>query len=289
MKKYVIAKTRKDLKNNLKFLKKKYYKKRKKERSSWSLRKKIVYLLNRMKEDFLSLRLSETYLICDVGLYKLFVSEIELYYANNDFDIEVLYYIKNYKKKMYDRKFNVILPLIISILASVIWARFINTFLNSFIETFVSIGKNSWKIFEELLLQKIEFEETIPTVVLMLEAWFLIFLILVPLIWISRKVINVLAAFCLGINSEEDMAYRYEMDYVEKLLENESELIKCIKEQAENLVVPISIIVSNVMTKEEVDYIDFYNKEVQRNVSEGLLTNPNIKKFLRESMKEVYC
>ena len=88
-----------------------------------------------------------------MGLYKLFISEIELYYSNNDFGIEELYYIKNYRKKMYERKFNVILPLLISIVASVILTGFINKFFDSFIiKTFFPICKNSWKIFELFLL-----------------------------------------------------------------------------------------------------------------------------------------
>ena len=283
MKKYVIAKSRKDLKNNLKFIKSQYYDRAKKERSSWDFHKKKEYYFNRLKENFSSLKLSETYLFCDMGLYKLFISEIELYYSNNDFGIEELYYIKNYRKKMYERKFNVILPLLISIVASVILTGFINKFFDSFIiKTFIPICKNSWKIFELLWLQKIGFEESKPSLILMLECWALIFLIIAPLIWVSIKVVNVLAAFCFGLNSTEDMAYRYEMDYVENLLGNENELKNYIEKQAENLVVPINIIVSNVMTKEKVDYIDFYNKEVQRKVKDGLLTNPNIKKLSEE-------
>lgn len=279
MKKYVIARNRKELEKNLKYIEKEYYKE--KSEGKKDSRKQNVFksFWNRVKIAFISLRLSETYLIGEMKLYKKYIREIELYYAINDFDTDELYYIKNHKEKMCERKYSIILPLVLSIVASFGYTMLINKIVNN--DNLKTLAKATKTLYWGLHNYNIDiFLKNFDVIGLLGSLYILIFVLFIMIAWIIIKAVNIFAAFCSGINYTKEMAYRYENDYIEVIIEKGNKLKKEIIKYAEELIYPISVMIENEMIKRDSYELNFY--DINKTIIEWLETNPDLKEFSQQ-------
>lgn len=220
-KKYVIAQNKKQRDNNFKYIVQKDNLEQKEKNEVNTIRDCLISVASFFRYDSIDLSFEQR--IC-----RLYMDEIELFYINNYFDRRYLQIKRAHLIKIHEMRYGIRIPIILSILATVIYTVFFEKYGEKLLKNVViPLGIILQKFCEllESLLEGDNLKNSIIEVIgITFEIAMLIlllgFLILLTAFTIS-KVIDLFVIIFGGIDFCKKVAEKYEIEYIEKLVEQD--------------------------------------------------------------------
>lgn len=209
---YIIAENEKQLISNLEFLTNEYRKIQK--------RKNGINL----KELF---HVSKTNMQChyDEELCKIYFDEIEVFYINNFFDRRYLQIKKASISNQHERRMSIKLPIRLSIIASIIYSGIFNYLGKEFQDGMILPFAELCKKLLEYKIPPERLKEYIVASIHVFELLAIIIIFLMVVIWIVNRGIDAIVRIEGGKNYNKKIGEKYEIDYIERLLEKNNYLL----------------------------------------------------------------
>ncbi len=276
-KKYVIAQNKKQRDNNFKYIVQKDNLEKKEKNEVNTIRDCLISVASFFRHDSIDLSFEQR--IC-----RLYMDEIELFYINNYFDRRYLQIKRVYLIKIHEMRYGIRIPIILSILATVIYTVFFEKYGEKLLKNVVIPLGNILQKFCELLESLLEGDNlknsNIEVFGITFEIAMLIllfgFLILLTAFTIS-KVIDLFVIIFGGINFCKEVAEKYEIEYIEKLVEQDQYHVLSKKMQLyeERFFSIICLLTYNylIRSNKKFDIIDNLEREVEKELLHSTALN----------------